>query len=220
MNRLLASNPELCKFVAVYLDNVLIHSLMREQHLDHMRTVLQHLQKAGLKLKKSKYKWFCNEIEFCSFRINQVGMHMWELKTRAVTEWPRSRNVQEVRGFLGLTSYYLKFIQQYAPITLPLYHMCKVGKKVKMSGRRGEPWLKDVPTVQFAWNREAEEASEMLKDAICKAPVLALPEEEGEYVLHSNASKYAVGAVLSQQREDEETRVLAFWSRKLKSAET
>jgi hypothetical protein len=95
-----------------------------------------------------------------------------------------------------------------------------MSKKVKMGGRRGEPRLKDVGTMQFVWNGEAEEAFETLKDAICKAPVLALPEEGGEYVLHSDASKYAVGAVLSQKRQDGETRVIAFWSRKLKGAET
>jgi hypothetical protein len=74
--------------------------------------------------------------------------------------------------------------------------------------------------VQFAWNEEAEEAFETLNDAICKASVLALPEDGGEYVLHSDASKYAVGAVLSQKQQDGETRVIAFWSRKLKGAET
>jgi hypothetical protein len=58
MNRLLASNPELRKFVAVYLDDVLIHSLTRNEHMDYVRTVLQLLQKAGLKLKQSKCEWF------------------------------------------------------------------------------------------------------------------------------------------------------------------
>ena len=110
MNRLLASNPELRKFVAVYLDDVLIHSSTREEHLDHVRTVLQLLQKAGLKLKKSKCEWFCDEIEFCGFHINQKGVHTSDSKTRAVTEWPRPRNTKEVRGFLCLTSYYRKFI--------------------------------------------------------------------------------------------------------------
>jgi hypothetical protein len=98
--------------------------------------------------------------------------------------------------------------------------MYKMGKKVKMGGCRGDPQLKDVGTVQFAWDGEAEETFKILKDAICQAPVLALPEEGGEYVLHSDTSKYAVGAVLSQKRQDGETRVIAFWSNMLKSSET
>jgi hypothetical protein len=196
MNCLLASNPELRKFVAVYLDDVLIHSSTREEHLDHVWTVLQLLQKAGLKLKKSKCEWFHNEIEFCGCQIDQEGVHTSESKTRAVSGCPRPQNAKEVWGFLGLTGYYHKFIRHYADIAFPLYRMCKMGQKVKMGGRCGERRLKDVGTVQLAWNGEAEQAFKTLKDAICKAPVLALPEEGGKYVLHSDASKYAVVAVL------------------------
>jgi hypothetical protein len=220
MNRLLASNPGLRKFVAIYLDDVLINSSTTEEHLDHLRIVLDLLQKAGLKLKRSKCEWFRDEIEFCGFQINQEGGHTFNSKTQTVTEWPRPRNTKAVHGFLGLMGYCRKFIWHYAHIPLPLYRMCKISKKFKMGGRRSEPRLKDVGRVQFVWNGEAEEAFETLKDAMCKAPVLALPEEEGEYMLHSDASKYAVGAVLSQKRQDGETRVIAFWSRKLKSAET
>jgi len=75
MNHLLASNPGLRKFVAVYLDDVLIHSSTREERLDHMQIVLDLLQKPGLKLKRSKCKWFCDEIKFCSFQIDQEGVH-------------------------------------------------------------------------------------------------------------------------------------------------
>ena len=100
-----------------------------------------------------------------------------------------------------------------------LCQMCQMSTKVIMGGHCGEPRLKDVGTVQFIWNGETEEAFKTLKDAICKAPVRALPEIGGEYELYSDTSKYAVGAVLSQKRQDGETGVIAFWSRKLKSAE-
>jgi len=95
-----------------------------------------------------------------------------------------------------------------------------MSKKLQMCSRHGEPWLKDVGTAQLVWDGEAEAAFETLKHDICKVPVLALPEEGGEYVLHSGASKYAVGAVLSLKRQDGETRVIRFWSRKLESADT
>jgi hypothetical protein len=95
-----------------------------------------------------------------------------------------------------------------------------MSKKVQMGGRCGEPQLKDVGTVQCVWNGDAEEAFGTLNNAICKGPLLALPEERGEYVLRSEAGKYAVRAVQSQKRQDGETRVIAFWNRKLNSAET
>jgi len=75
-------------------------------------------------------------------------------------------------------------------------------------------------TVQVVWNAEAAAAFETLKDAICKAPMVSPPEEGGEYVLHSEASKYAVGVVLSQKRQDREARVIAFWRTNLESTET
>jgi hypothetical protein len=210
MNCLLASNPELRKFVAIYVDDVLINSSTTEEHLDHVRMVLDLLQKAGLKVKRSKCEWFHDEIEFCGFQINKEGVQTLNSKTRAVTEWPWPQNTKAVRGFLGLIGYYCKLIRHYAHIALPLYRMCKISKKFKMGGRRGEPRLRDVGTVQFVWNGAAEEAFEKLQDAMCKAPVLALPEERGKCMLHSDASKYAVGAVLSQKRQDGETRVIAF----------
>jgi len=92
----------------------------------------------------------------------------------------------------------------------------QMSKKVKM----GKPWPKNVGTVQCVWNGEAEEAFEMLNDAICKASRQVLPGEGCKYVLHSDASKYVVGAVISQKQQDGEPRVIAFWSMKIKSPET
>jgi hypothetical protein len=177
------------------------------------------LQKADLQLRKSKCEWFHEEIKFSGFQIDQEGVHTSESKMKAVSGWFRPRNTKEVQGFLILTGYYRKFIRHYAHIALRLHHMCKMAKKVNMRGRRGEPRLKDVSTVQFVSSGEAEEAYKTLIDSICKASVLALPEKGGVYLLHSDASKYAVGAVLSQKQQEGETRVIAFWNRKLQGAE-
>jgi hypothetical protein len=152
MNRLLASNPEQHKFLADYLDDVFIHCSMREEYLDHVQTVLQLLHKAGLKLKKSKWKWFRDEIEYCGFQIDQECVHMSQSKTRAVSGWPHPRIVKEVHGFLSQTGYYCKFIQHYAHIALPLYCMCNMGKKVKMGGSHGSRTL--VPCNLFGMERQ------------------------------------------------------------------
>jgi hypothetical protein len=107
--------------------------------------------------------------------------------------------MKEVCDFLGLMGYYRKFIQHYAHIALLLNEMCNMSKKAKKSSRHCELLLLDVGTVQFVWNGVAEEAFEALKNAIRKAPVVALPEERSEYVLNCDTSKYPVGAVLSQK---------------------
>jgi hypothetical protein len=131
---------------------------MREEHLDHVQTVLQLLQKAGLQLKKSKCKWYHDEIEFYGFQIDQEEMPMSESKTRALTGCLRTRIAEQVCGFLSPMVHYCKFIGHYAQIGLPLCRMYKMGKNVKMGGHHGEPRLKDVGIVEFAWNTEAEEA--------------------------------------------------------------
>ena len=86
MNCLLASDSRQHTLVAVYAEDVLIHSLMREEHLDHVQIVLDHLQKADLKLSRSKYEWFRDEIEFSGSRINEEVVHTLESKTLAITE--------------------------------------------------------------------------------------------------------------------------------------
>lgn len=146
---LLACNPRLCKFVAVELDDVLIHSSTREEHVHHVWIMLDRLQQAGCKLKSSNCEWFRDEIEFWGFQINPVGVHMLESMTRAVTEWTWPCDMKEVDGFLGSMGYYHRFIRHYAHITSRLYQMCKMSLKVRMRGCCGEPRLKDVGTAQF-----------------------------------------------------------------------
>jgi len=147
------------------------------------------------------------------------GIDTVHVKLDGITVWPGSRDVREVHGFFGLMGYYCKFIAHCTHFTLPLNGICRLDKNVKMGGQHREVQLRKVGTVHFARSREAEEAFDTFQDAICQAPVLVLPEKRGEYMLHSDASKYAVGVVPSQTRHDADTRVIAFWSRKLESGE-
>jgi hypothetical protein len=202
MNRLLAFNTKLPKLVAVYCDDVLMDSSLTEEHLDHVWIMLDLLEKQDLKLKRSKCEQFHDEIELCGFQIKQVGVHPFGSTTQAVTESPWPRTMKDVLGLAGLMHHYHKFVQHYAHIVLLLYRMCKMSNKVLLGGCRRGPRREEVGMVHFVWNGEAEDVFEMLKDAICKAPVLPRPKEGGEYVLHSNASMYAVATVLSQQQQD------------------
>jgi len=93
-------------------------------------------------------------------------------------------------------------------------------KKVETGGRCSKPPIENEVSAECFWNGVAREAFPPLNNAIRTDPMLALLEEGGEYVLHSDISEYAVGAVLSQMRQDGVTRVIAYWSRKLKSEET
>jgi hypothetical protein len=209
--------PEMRRFVAIYLDDVLVHSRDLAQHVSHVRTVLTTLLSHGLRVKQSKCEWAQEQVEFCGFTISGDGIHTQEHKTAAVRDWPQPQNEKEVRGFLGLTSYYRKFIEHYAHMALPLYEMSRTSPAKQAGGKRGEP--SKVAYRPFKWTDDCAGAFAALKRAICTAPVLAFPTKDDPYLLHTDASKYAVGAVLSQRQRDG-IKVIGYYSGKLHDPET
>jgi hypothetical protein len=209
--------PEMRRFVAIYLDDVLIHSRSLTDHLEHVRTVLRLLLHNGLRVKRAKCEWAQERVEFCGFTVSGDGIHTQEHKTAAVRDWPQPQNEKEVRGFLGLTSYYRKFIEHYAHMALPLYEMSRTSPAKQAGGKRGEP--RKVTYRPFKWTDDCAGAFAALKHAICTAPVLAFPTKDDPYLLHTDASKYAVGAVLSQRQRDG-IKVIGYYSRKLHDPET
>jgi len=210
--------PMKCKFIVVYLDEIMIHSRTCGQHVVHVHEVVTSLTEHGLKAKHGKCAWACQKVNFCGFDIDRDRIHTEEHKTGAVTDWPQPENSKDIRGFLGLTSYYRKFIQHYAHIAVPSYATCTPPKGKADIGRRcGEP--RKVKRTPFAWDRECQHAFDTLNKVLCNAPVLPLPDPEAKYCLHVDASHYALIAVLSQV-QDKAEKVLGYFSRKLHDAET
>jgi len=205
-------------FIVVYLDDTMIHSHTLAGHVIHVREVLTLLTEHRLKAKRAKWAWVCQKVNFCGFDIDKNGIHTQEHKTCAVMDWPQPENSKDVRGFLGLTSYYRKFIEHYAHIVMLLYAIGTPPKgKGDVGRRRGEP--RRVRHTPFAWDRECQHAFDTLKKAVSNAPVLGLLDPEAKYCLHVDASQYALGAVLSQVQDMTE-KVLGQFSCKLHDAET
>jgi hypothetical protein len=135
---------------------------------------------------------------------------------QAVKDWPTPRSVRNIREFLGLTGFYRRFINQYAEIAKPLH---EATHKTVAGG-----------TKKFEWTTDLETAFQTLKKALISAPILSTPEDgNGEFILHCDASKFAIGSVLSQLQNvydsagnstGRKERVIAYHSRKLTSAET
>ena len=119
------------KIIIVYLDNIMIQSLTLVEHVVHVREVLTLLTEHGLKAKRVKCTWACQKVDFYGFDIGKDGTHAQEHKTHAVMDLPQPEHSKDVRGFLGLTSYYRKFIEHHAHIAMPLY---PIGTPLK--GRR------------------------------------------------------------------------------------
>jgi hypothetical protein len=186
-------------FVIVFLDDVLIYSKTREEHEKHVRTVLQVLRENQLYAKLSKCDFFKEEISFLGHVINRAGIKMEPSKVDAVMQWTQPKNVHEVRSFLGLAGYYRRFVQGFSKIAAPLTDLLH----------------KDHT---FEWTSSQEQAFNQLKQAVCSAPILLIPEPNLPYTVISDASGFAIGAALCQDHGNG-LQPCAYLSRKMNDHE-
>jgi transposase InsO family protein/translation initiation factor IF-1 len=188
------------KFVVVYLDDILIFSKTPEEHLEHVAKVLEVLRDNQLYVGLDKCAFGLSEIDFLGHVVSADGIKPDPKKVAAVTEWPTPTSVREVRGFLGLTGYYRRFIKHYAQKAYPLTELTK-------------------ENVKWCWRDEVEgQAFEGLKRALVTAPVLVIPDPSLPYEVYTDASKFALGAVLLQDH-GKGLQPVAYLSRKLSPTE-
>ncbi|MCF8701922.1 retroviral-like aspartic protease family protein, partial [Corynebacterium sp. MC-10] len=188
-------HPYLDNFVVVYLDDIVIYSHTLEEHVEHLRKVFQVLRENQLFVKREKCEFAQHEVHFLGHVISQGQLHMDKAKVRAIMEWEAPTKVTELRSFLGLANYYRRFISGYSAKAAPLTELLKKNK----------PWV---------WSETCQEAFEGLKAAISEEPVLALPDFSKTFEVHTDASDFAIGGVLMQDKHP-----IAFESRKLNETE-
>ena len=187
-------------FVSVYIDDVLVFSRTLTEHLQHLKLVIEHLQEAGLKLKPAKCHFVRKEVEYLGHLITPEGLKPNPKLVTAVKEFPIPRNVRELRQFLGLSSYYRRFIPLFAKIARPLHELTRNG-------------------ADFAWNRECQAAFDNLAGKLVQSPVLAYPSFDKAFTLKTDASIEGIGAVLSQPQDDGQLHPVAYASRALSPQE-
>lgn len=183
----------------VYLDDVIVFGESFEQQMERLAVVFERLKRAQLKLKASKCFLFQRRVTFLGHVISESGIEPDPEKVEAVKNWPRPKNLSETRAFVGLASYYRNHIRSFAEIARPLHALTRKGER-------------------FHWDEPQEQAFVQLKKCLISAPVLAVPKDQGQYVVDTDASDFALGAVLHQE-QDGVLRVIAYASRGLSGAE-
>jgi hypothetical protein len=149
-----------------------------EEHAKHLQKVFQRLRENKLYAKLEKCEFKVTELDFFGHRIIQEGLKMDDHKVKAIVDWESPKLVPALRSFLGLASYYRKFIKNFVKIAAPLMNLLK----------------KSVVT--YKWEGACDEAFEALKGILVKVPMLKLPDFDKDFEIHSNAFNFAIGGVL------------------------
>ncbi|KAL2087962.1 hypothetical protein ACEWY4_016790 [Coilia grayii] len=183
----------------VYLDDVIILWSDVEQMLHHLSQVFDRLRQANLKLKPGKCCLFHREVGYLGHIVSAHGVATDPQKILKIQERPVPTSVSEVCQFVGLASYYRRFVRDFAAVACPLYELTKKNSS-------------------FRWTPLCQEAFEKLKNLLTSAPILGFPRDSGELILDTDASNVGIGSVLSQVQDGEE-RVLAYGGRRLSTTE-
>ncbi|KAD4177974.1 hypothetical protein E3N88_26565 [Mikania micrantha] len=166
------------KSVLIFFDDVLVYSKNMQQHITDLKEVLKLFRENKLFAKRSKCTFAGSQVEYLGHVISKQGVSTDPTKIEAVKNWPTPTTVKQLRGFLGLTGYYRRFISSYGVIAKPLTNLLRKNA--------------------FCWSEEAQAAFEVLKLALIQAPVLALPDWTQEFVVETDASSKGLGVVLMQ----------------------
>jgi len=186
---------QLNKFVVIYIDDTNVFSTTFEKHLIHLRTVFDKLRTNGLKLQPSKCHFGKTSLAFLGHIIGKDGIQPDPTKVSAIQQFPIPTNLTILRGFLGLASYYRRFVKDFAKKAAPLHQLMR----------------KDQP---FIWTEKCQEAFEQLKQHLISPPILIYPDFEKPFFLYTDASSFGLGAVLTQKDNEKKEHVIAYASRR------
>lgn len=202
MARLMARiiGHDLEPWVYVYLDDIIIMSNSFEEHLRLIRIVAERLLHAGLTINLGKSKFCQTKIKYLGYILSEQGLSMDASKIQPVLDYPTPKCVKDIRRLLGLAGFYQKFIANYSEIVTPISNLLKKNRR------------------KFSWTEEADVAMEKLKSALVSGPVLANPDFQLPFIIETDSSDLAVGAVLVQI-QDGERKTIAYYSKKLSSTQ-
>jgi len=183
----------------VFIDDVIVLSSSAEEHARRLESVLLRFDQANLQLHPGKCVFAQSQVQYLGFELSEKGFVASPEKVKAVQNFQTPKCAKDVRSFLGSASFYRRLVPKFAEIAKPLTTLT----------------VKDQP---FTWGPNQQEAFRRLKDKLCTTPVLAFPDFSPPFILTTDASKTALGAILSQVQKGEE-RPIAYASRQTNRAE-
>ncbi|CAH2220926.1 jg25639 [Pararge aegeria aegeria] len=184
-----------------YMDDVLIPSRSFEEGLERLELVLKKFREAGLTLKPQKCYFFENNVDYLGFEISSEGVRPGIKKIESVKNFPKPKDVHNVRQFVGLASFFRRFIRNFGEIARPLTKLLK----------KNSVW---------EWSQAQEEAFKKLKHALISRPLLAMYNPTLETQIHTDASKHGIGSVLLQKQSDGVFKPVAYYSRQTSPEES
>ena len=182
------------RFVVVYFDDILVYSKSLEEHVEHLKMVLEVLRKEKLYANLKKCTFGTDNLVFLGFVVSTDGVKVDEEKVKAIREWPSPKSVGEVRSFHGLAGFYRRFVKDFSTLAAPLTEVIK-------------------KNVGFKWEQAQEDAFQALKEKLTHAPVLSLPDFLKTFEIECDASGVGIGVVLMQDKKP-----IAYFSEKLGGA--
>jgi len=188
--------------VLAYMDDILVYAGTLEEHGQLVKEVLWRLRDNRLAVSPEKCVWWTQEVEFLGYVIGREGIKMANNKVEAVLGWKTPESLTEVQSFLGFANFYRRFMKDYSKVARPLTELTKKSEEKK-----------------WAWNKEAETAFHDLKQRFTTAPILAHFDAARPIIIETDASDFAIGAVLSQRDEENRLHPVAFHLRKFHPAE-
>jgi len=191
--------PELEPRIFVYLDDIIICNWTFEEHLNTLKEVFRRLREARLQLNPEKCRFCVNQIKYLGHIVDQEGIRTDPGKVSAITDWKVPQTIRHVRQFLGVASWYRRFIPEFATTAAPLTALTRKNAK-------------------WSWGPTEQKAFQQLKASLASSPVLACPDFSRPFVLQTDASNTGLGAVLTQFFPEGE-RVIAYASRTLSGPE-
>jgi len=198
MNDVFSNLLDVC--VVVYLDDILIYSNDITQHQKHVKEVLKRLRKAGLYAKAEKCEFHSDSVEYLGYVLSPSGLTMSNAKVKTIQEWPESKKVKNIQSFLEFANFYRHFIFNYSDMVIPLTRLT----------RKDTPWNFD---------ENCRKAFNTLKQAFTSTPILTHWVPDTQLVVETNASDYALAAILSIVTKDNEIHPIAFHSRTFSAPE-